>query len=140
VAEDGSGKLQWSRSFAPKNTGYVSFWPTFDLSHSRCDRCFGAPISDLVFCDRLGQPLVGRRVERVFKQLLVKAGLPTSFTPHSLSTATFLLSGGVPDRVVMQILGHSSISMTAHYEHILESMMEEAGERPASVFPSVVNG
>ncbi len=48
------------------------------------------PMHDLVFCDQVGNPLVGRRVERVFKQHLERAGLPTTFTPHSLrhSTAT----------------------------------------------------
>jgi len=48
-------------------------------------------------------------VSYVLKRLLMQAGLP-KFTPHALrhSTATYLLATGVPDRVVMVILGHSS--------------------------------
>jgi site-specific recombinase XerD len=47
------------------------------------------------------------------EQLLATAGLPR-LAPHALrhSTATYLLAAGVPDRVVMEILGHSSIAMT----------------------------
>jgi integrase len=60
---------------------------------------------DLVFSDQLGRFLVSRRV---FKSLLLQAGLPTTFTPHSLrhSTGTYLTARGVPDRVVMEMLGH----------------------------------
>jgi len=72
------------------------------------------PAHDLVFCDELGQPLVGRRLERLFKQPIRQAGLPSTFMPHALrhSTGTYLTAMGVPDRVVMEILGHSNPEMT----------------------------
>jgi integrase/recombinase XerC len=83
--------------------------------HLRCPADW--PQHDLVFADALGAPLVGRRVERVFKQHLERAGLPTTLTPHSLrhSTATYLMAMGVPPRVIMEIMGHSSLAMTARY-------------------------
>jgi hypothetical protein len=34
------------------------------------------PGHDFVFCDELGRPIVGRRVERLFKQHLKQAGCP----------------------------------------------------------------
>jgi len=92
----------------------------------------------LVFSNELGQPLVGRRVERLFKECLRKAHMPTTFTPHSLrhSTATYLMARGVPARVIMEIMGHSSITMTARYQHIIESVLDDAAERLAQIFPS----
>jgi len=88
--------------------------------------------NDLVFPDETGRPLVSRRVARCLEQLLSAADLPR-FTPHSLrhSTATYLLAAGVPDRVVMEILGHSSITMTSRYEHVMSSMLSDAAERLA---------
>ena len=74
----------------------------------------------------------------VLKRLLKEAGLP-KFTPHALrhSTATYLLAAGVPDRVVMEILGHSSITMTTRYEHIMSTMLADAAERLSAIFPSI---
>jgi hypothetical protein len=47
------------------------------------------------------------------------------FTPHTLrhSTATYLIAVGVPDRVVMEILGHSSLAVTSRYEHVMNAML-----------------
>jgi hypothetical protein len=96
------------------------------------------PIHDLVFRDALGEPLVGRRVERVFKQHLNRAGLPTTFTPHSLrhSTATYLTAMEVPSRVIMEIMGHSSLTMTTRYQHVMEGMLDLACDKLAAIFPS----
>jgi integrase len=96
------------------------------------------PEHGLVFCDEFGNPLVGRRVERVFKQLLERAVLSTTFTPHSLrhSTATYLTAMGVPPRVIMEIMGHSSLSMTTKYQHVMEGMLDDAADRLASIFPA----
>jgi integrase len=58
------------------------------------------PAYDLVFPDYLGEPLVGQRVGRRFKELLEDAELPATFTPHSLrhSTATYLMAVGMRRR------------------------------------------
>jgi len=96
------------------------------------------PQHDLVFPDELGNALVGRRVERVFKQLLERAGLPTALTPHNLrhSTATYLMARGVPPRVIMEIMGHSSLAMTARYQHLIDGVLDDAAERLAGIFPA----
>jgi site-specific recombinase XerD len=96
------------------------------------------PIHDLVFSDEQGEPLVGRRVERLFKQHLKQAGLPTSLTPHSLrhSTATYLMAMGTPHRAITEIMGHSSLVMTTRYEHVMDSVLDDAADRLASIFPS----
>jgi integrase len=40
-----------------------------------------------------------------------------------------LLAQGVDQRVVMEILGHSQISMTSRYAHVLPQVMTDAAER-----------
>ena len=69
---------------------------------------------NLVFCDALGGPLSHSAVYHTFKRLLKTAGLPTTYRVHDLrhSTATYLLAAGVQPRVVMELLGHSTIAMT----------------------------
>jgi integrase len=98
----------------------------------------GWQANDLVFCDELAASIAGRRVERVFKQLVGRAGLPTTFTPHSLrhSTATYLMAMGVPPRVIMEVMGDSSLAMTARYQHVMESVLEDAADRLAQIFPA----
>jgi site-specific recombinase XerD len=62
-----------------------------------------------------------------------------SHRPHDLrhSTATYLLAAGVPARVVMELLGHSQISMTLNtYSHVLPAMLDDAAARLESVFPT----
>ena len=45
------------------------------------------------------------------------------------TAATLLLAQGVDQRVVMEILGHSQISMTSKYAHVLPEVMTDAAER-----------
>jgi integrase len=81
-----------------------------------------------VFTDPLGGPVSASSVDHDFKKLLRQAGLPTTHRVHDLrhSTATYLLGAGVPGRVVMDILGHSNMAMTHHYQNVLSGMLTEA--------------
>ena len=46
------------------------------------------------------------------------------------TAATLLLAHGVDQRVVMEILGHSQITMTySSYAHVLPQVMTDAAER-----------
>ena len=45
------------------------------------------------------------------------------------TAATLLLAQGVDQRVVMEILGHSQISMTTRYTHVLPEVMTDAAAR-----------
>jgi site-specific recombinase XerD len=45
------------------------------------------------------------------------------------TAATLLLAQGVDQRVVMEILGHSQISMTSRYTHVLPQVMTDAAAR-----------
>lgn len=57
------------------------------------------------------------------------------------STATNLLAAGVPARVVMELLGHSQISLTLNtYSHVLPTMLDDAAARLEAVFPTAAAG
>jgi integrase len=47
----------------------------------------------------------------------------------NITAATLLLAQGVDQRVVMEILGHSQISMTSKYAHVLPQVMTDAADR-----------
>ena len=71
-------------------------------------------------------------MSRQFKTVLKAAGLPETIRFHDLrhSCATFLIVQGVHPRVVMQILGHSQISVTMNtYGHVLEDSQREAAAK-----------
>ena len=78
-------------------------------------------------------------MSHAFKKLLVPAGLPRTHCLHDLrhSTATYLLAKGVPHRVVMELMGHSQISMTMRYQHVLPAMLDEEVARLAAAFPTL---
>jgi hypothetical protein len=81
-----------------------------------------------VFTTGVGTPLDGPRVNATVKKLMTAAGVP-ALTFHSLrhSCASLLLVQGVAPRVVMEILGHSQISLTMNtYSHVIEQLQDEA--------------
>jgi Phage integrase family len=61
----------------------------------------------------------------------LRAGLPERrFHDLRHSCATLLLVQGVPPRVVMEILGHSDISMTINtYSHVVSELQVDAAAR-----------
>jgi integrase len=74
-----------------------------------------------VFTDAMGAPLVGTTVTNRFQRALGRAGL-SKMRFHDLrhGTASLLLSQGVNPRVVMERLGHSTISLTlGTYSHVI---------------------
>jgi integrase len=85
----------------------------------------------LVFTTGLGTPLDASNVLRYFQNALKRAGLPHQrFHDMRHACASLLLAMGVPDHVVMNILGHSSISITKNiYAHVYPSMQREAADK-----------
>jgi integrase len=82
----------------------------------------------LVFTTGIGTPLEPRALNEDFERVVMAAGL-RRIRLHDLrhSCATFLLAQGVHPRVVMELLGHSQISLTMEtYSHVLPDAMREA--------------
>lgn len=91
-------------------------------------------IPGLVFTSVTGGPLGGPDVTKGFQRLLAGAGLPR-WRYHDLrhGCATLLLASGVDIAVVRDILGHSTIALTANtYAAVLPSLQRDAAERLAA--------
>jgi integrase len=86
---------------------------------------------DLVFCRANGDFLPASTLLYNFDKLLKEAGIPhIRFHDLRHSAATILLMKGVHPKVVQEILGHSSISMTMDvYSHVLPSMQKEVMDK-----------
>ena len=84
---------------------------------------------DLVFPSGTGTPVSGGNLNRAFKTLLKRAGLPHSFRFHDLrhTCATLLLRQGVNPKFVQELLGHRDVSLTLNtYSHVLPDMGDVA--------------
>jgi integrase len=83
----------------------------------------------LVFATGVGTPISrSDLITRSFKPLLRTAGLP-NIRFHDLrhTCATLLLSKGVHAKLVQELLGHSTISITLDtYSHVLPGMGDAA--------------
>jgi integrase len=80
-----------------------------------------------VFASEIGTPLNRHNlVQRSFKPLLAKAGLPeVRFHDLRHTCATILLSKGVHAKFVQELLGHSTVAITLDtYSHVLPGMSD----------------
>jgi integrase len=83
---------------------------------------------DLVFCDHFGGPRDPSYQTRVFKAALEAASLP-AIRFHDLrhTAATLLLSRGVHVKLVSEMLGHATITLTLDtYSHLIPAMHGDA--------------
>ncbi|MFJ6139279.1 tyrosine-type recombinase/integrase [Kitasatospora sp. NPDC092286] len=72
-----------------------------------------------VFASETGHPLIPRTDWDRWKELLVAAGIRDGRLHDARHTAgTILLLLGVPERIVMEIMGWSSTAMTHRYQHV----------------------
>jgi integrase len=82
-----------------------------------------------LFPTRVGIPISCHNlIDRSWKPLLKKAGLSdTRFHDLRHTCATLLLTKGVHPKIVQEMLGHSSITITLDlYSHVLPDMQREA--------------
>ena len=87
--------------------------------------------NDLVFTTAVGTPIHPRNDYRAFRRLIDRAGV-RRVRLHDLrhTAASMLLAEGVAARVVMEILGHSQVSITLNtYTHVDPELNREAAER-----------
>ncbi len=83
---------------------------------------------DLVFASIIGTPVERKGLHDRWKRAITQAGVP-DIRFHDLrhGCASFLLASGVPARVVMDILGHSSIKTTMDtYSHVMPHLVGDA--------------
>jgi integrase len=104
----------------------------------RAEAAAGGPgyqASGYVFTNRHGGPMAPDRLTRIFRALSEQAGLPP-VRLHDLrhGAATLALAAGVDLRTVQEMLGHSSIVLTADtYISVVPELAFDAAERIASL-------
>jgi integrase len=91
--------------------------------------------SGFVFTNLNGDPMAPDRLTRTFRKLAAEAGLPP-VRLHDLrhGAATLALAAGVDLRIVQDMLGHSSIVLTADtYTSVLPQVAHAAAEKVAAL-------
>ena len=85
----------------------------------------------LIFCNTYGSYFNPDRVWYLFKKLLKAAGLPNvRFHDLRHSAATVLLATKVDLKVVSELLGHSSVAITADiYAHVMPEMQQKVDKK-----------
>lgn len=89
----------------------------------------------LVFASRTGGKIDPRRDWAEWKAILLAAEVHDARLHDARHTAaTLLLEQGVDARIVMEILGHSQISLTQNtYQHVMPKVIADATERVGGV-------
>jgi integrase len=102
---------------------------TAEHKEARANGHVPAPqFADLVFTTSIGTPLEPSNLRRDFDTLAAAAGL-RRIRFHDLrhTCASLLFAQGVPPRVVMDLLGHSTLSITTDlYAHVMPSTLTDA--------------
>ncbi|MDR2867927.1 MAG: site-specific tyrosine recombinase XerD [Bacteroidales bacterium] len=75
---------------------------------------------DILFLNRRGSALSRNMIFLMIKELVEKAGIHKTVSPHTLrhSFATHLIEGGADLRAVQDMLGHENITTTEIYTHL----------------------
>jgi len=94
---------------------------------ARRDRGYSHPV--LLLSADADQPISVGTIRSLFR--IVSRAVGSTVTPHALrhSYATLLRQAGVPDRVAMELLGHTSLQMLQRYSHVFDGEERDAAAR-----------
>ena len=86
---------------------------------------------DVLFLNNRGKALSRVMIFYIIKDLIMKAGITKSISPHSFrhSFATHLVEGGADLRAVQEMLGHESITTTEIYTHLNREFLRDTLDR-----------
>ncbi len=86
---------------------------------------------DILFLNRRGKRLSRVMIFIVIKDLVRKAGIKKTVSPHTFrhSFATHLVEGGADLRAVQEMLGHESITTTEIYTHLDREFLRKTLEQ-----------
>jgi integrase/recombinase XerD len=101
-------------------------WLTRYVKQARPGLQSAKSISDALFLSSRGSAITRQAFWQNIKKHLLKAGVKTVFSPHSLrhAFATHLLNHGADLRTVQMLLGHSSLSTTQIYTHVAQARLQ----------------
>lgn len=83
-------------------------------------------VNDALFLSSRGSAITRQAFWQNIKKHLLKAGIKTGYSPHSLrhAFATHLINHGADLRTVQMLLGHSSLSTTQIYTHVAQARLQ----------------
>ncbi len=101
-------------------------WLALYLRQARPELLRGATPDNALFLSSRGSAITRQAFWQNVKKHLLKAGIKTEYSPHSLrhAFATHLLNHGADLRTVQMLLGHSSLSTTQIYTHIAQARLQ----------------
>jgi len=116
--------------FIPINTKNQQYIITF-IKEIRCHITPQNDYEDILFLNRRGKQLTRNMVFMILKDLVIKAGIKKTVSPHTFrhSFATHLLENGADLRAIQQMLGHESITTTEIYMHLDRKYLGEVMEK-----------
>jgi len=124
-----NGRLQLVETKTPRSRRTI---PLPELAVRALRRAQDGPmVGTHLFTTPSGSPLYGTAVYRDFLDATDAAGLPR-IRFHSLrhTAASLLLAQGTHPRVVMEMLGHSTIALTMNtYSHVIPALERDAADR-----------
>lgn len=87
--------------------------------------------SEYVFINNFGNKISRQGFFKNLKQIATKQGIEKEISPHTLrhSYATHLLSHGADLRIIQELLGHSDISTTQIYTHLVNENLKKEYEK-----------
>jgi integrase/recombinase XerD len=120
----GKGGKERLVPLSPPARAALGDWIAHCDTVAEVQRLNGKPASRYLFAGRgVGGHLTREFIYLLVKEIAVQAGIdPARVTPHTMrhAFATHLLAGGADLRVIQTLLGHSDISTTEIYTHVLD--------------------
>lgn len=83
--------------------------------------------SEYIFINNLGNQISRVGFFKIIKKLCLEKGIKKNVSPHILrhSFATHLLANGADLRIIQELLGHSDISTTQIYAHLVNEKLKK---------------
>lgn len=109
----------------------AQYWLKQYIKHGRNELIRSKVNSDALFLSSRGSAITRQAFWQHLKKYLLKAGIKTGYSPHSLrhAFATHLLNHGADLRTVQMLLGHSDLSTTQIYTHIAQARLQALHEQ-----------
>lgn len=84
-------------------------------------------VEPLVWPSETGTPLSPSNLRRLLRRQCQLAGVrEVNFHALRHSAATLLLAQGVPSPVILDVLGHQDVRMLRRYQHVTDSLRQDA--------------
>jgi len=130
---DSTPKTAAGRRPVPLDASLVGIFRSHKARQARERLSAGEAYSDgdYLLANEIGEPYHPDTISQWFDDAIMASGLPRIRLHDSRHTAaSLMLAAGVPTKVVSDLLGHASPTITlAIYAHTLPGMAQEAGER-----------